>query len=299
MSNTDREKENYEIRLNDLLQLSEIELKNTKVRLVTKSGHQKDANGGRLVSAREVYDESRSSNLVKDLYWNYKRKVFKAGERVIGLARLGNHVADKDHWLLFHIGTVTRDLDKKDDIGYEHEDCEQYAKFINRVIVSFHNRGTGAASLVRKAEKAFLDELVVFKVEPGEFKDDAFPGYAYVRESWNGLKTKLTYTTWQTALENQKAVYLITDKSNGKQYVGSATGQDRLLQRWQAYTSNRPDGGNVDLKGLGDKYIRQNFQYSILECFPTSIPDEIILERESWWKDSLLTRDNNFGYNEN
>lgn len=245
-----------------------------------------------------VYAGNGGRNLLHDLYWNYSRKVFKTGERVIGLARIGDHVADKDRWLLFHIGIVTGDLGKKNAPSYMYEDCKQYAKFINRVIVTFHNRGTGAASLVRKAEKAFLDELVVFKVEPGEFKDDAFPGYAYVRESWDGLKIKLTYITWQTALQNQKAVYLITDKSNSKQYVGSATGQDRLLQRWQAYTSNQPDGGNVGLMKLGADYIRRNFQYSILECFPTSVPDEIILERESWWKATLCTR-GVLGYNIN
>lgn len=299
MRDTTPELASHEIRLNDLLQLSENELKATKIRLITKSGNQKYANVGQLTAPMAVYDESRSTGLLNDLYWNYSRnKVFKIGETVIGLARIGDRASDRDHWLLFHVGTVTKDLDMKDAVGYEYKDCKKHAKFINRVIVTFHNEGRGAAALVRKAQRPFIDQLVIFKVEPGEFKDDAFPGYTRVRESWPHLKIKLMYDAWKTALQNQKAVYLITDKSNGKQYVGSATGQDRLLQRWLTYTSDQPDGGNVDLRVLGSDHIRRNFQYSILECFPTSVPDEIILERESWWKDTLCTRDG-LGYNHN
>ena len=50
---------------------------------------------------------------------------------------------------------------------------------------------------------------------------------------------------WLDALRNQKAVYLITDTSNGKMYVGSATAQyGMLLQRWTNYIDNG-HGGNV------------------------------------------------------
>lgn len=89
--------------------------------------------------------------------------------------------------------------------------------------------------------------------------------------------------------------------SNGKLYVGSATGQsEMLLQRWKNYVENG-HGGNKELKDLveheGFNYVKQNFQYSILEHFNSKVDDNYILERESWWKDTLQSR--TFGYNAN
>ena len=106
---------------------------------------------------------------------------------------------------------------------------------------------------------------------------------------------------WIAALENQKAVYLITDRSNGKLYVGSATSnKGMLLQRWKSYIANG-HGGNKELVELvkkeGIDYIKKHFQYSILENYNSKVDDHEILERESWWKETLQTR--NFGYNRN
>ena len=102
---------------------------------------------------------------------------------------------------------------------------------------------------------------------------------------------------WIGALQNQKAVYLITDKSNGKLYVGSATGDNgMLLQRWTNYVENG-HGGNVELKKLDFDYIKKNFQYSILENFNSKVSDEYILKREAWWKHTLDSMKH--GYNDN
>lgn len=71
-----------------------------------------------------------------------------------------------------------------------------------------------------------------------------------------------------------------------------------LLQRWKSYIFDG-HGGNKELKILvaekGFDYIKQNFQYSILENYNSKVDDHVILERESWWKETLQTRV--FGYN--
>lgn len=103
------------------------------------------------------------------------------------------------------------------------------------------------------------------------------------------------------ALQNQKAVYLITDRSNGKLYVGSATSDNgMLLQRWENHIDSG-HGGNKELIELVNKegidYIKRNFQYSVLENYNAKVDDSVILERESWWKETLQSR--KFGYNAN
>ena len=96
-------------------------------------------------------------------------------------------------------------------------------------------------------------------------------------------------------------MYLITDTKNGKHYVGSATSESgMLLSRWRAYISSG-HGGNKELITLveskGFDYVKQYFQYSILENYNSREDDKKILERESWWKEALKSRE--FGYNAN
>ena len=94
---------------------------------------------------------------------------------------------------------------------------------------------------------------------------------------------------------------MITDLCEGKQYVGSATGENgMLLQRWSNYIENG-HGGNKKLKEIveqkGFDYIKQNFQYSILENYNARTDKNLILNRESYWKRVLGTRA--FGLNSN
>ena len=87
---------------------------------------------------------------------------------------------------------------------------------------------------------------------------------------------------------------------NGKLYIGSAYGNDCLLNRWSSYVNNLT-GENVELKKVleekGEKYIQTNFKYSILEIFDTKTKQEYILERESYWKKVFETK--KFGMNKN
>lgn len=63
------------------------------------------------------------------------------------------------------------------------------------------------------------------------------------------LKDNLTYADWHTALSSVRAIYLIVDRTDGKQYVGSAYGEDGLLQRWSMYI-NTKHGHNKKIKEL-------------------------------------------------
>ncbi len=149
--------------------------------------------------------------------------------------------------------------------------------------------------MVRLANSV-IDECEVAQILPDIFDNDIFPGYDKVNISWNELSRVIEKDTWKTALQNQKGVYLITDISNGKKYVGSAYGANMILGRWQSYVRNG-NGGNIGLKVWDFNYVKNNFRYSILDIFKSTIDDQTIIERESWWKEVLQSRE--FGYNEN
>jgi hypothetical protein len=100
-------------------------------------------------------------------------------------------------------------------------------------------------------------------------------------------------------LSNVKGIYIIVDTLTGKQYVGSAYGDECIWQRWSNYAKDG-HGGNVELKELlkanGEEY-KYNFKYSILEVCNMNLGNEYIISRETHWKEVLLTR--TFGLNKN
>lgn len=230
--------------------------------------------------------------LMKGQFYNYsKNRSFYEGNIAIGLARI-----EGDKWLLFDISRITKDLDIKGGVGYEHETLNEYKKYFGRIIVKYHNT---SQNMIRWAEN-LIDDLEVLEILPESFNDDDFPGYENVDLSFGDLKRVVDRKDWKTALENQKGVYLIVDKMNGKKYVGSAYGENMILGRWKNYLDNG-HGGNIELRKLieenGFDYVKNNFRYSILDIHKSTTDDKIIIHRESRWKKVLKSKE--FGYNAN
>lgn len=198
----------------------------------------------------------------------------------------------KDEWLFAGIyqSLSVKKIDKGCYI-YETKLLDVANEFIGRAIFVFKKKFRNSYPCLEK----YIDNINLLEITR-ETAKQIFPGYDQVNVSWKDLANCIESDSWKTALENQKGVYLITDKSNGKHYVGSAYGQDMILGRWRNYVQNG-HGGNKDLKALGFDYIKENFQYSILEIFKSTTDDNTIIDRESWWKEVLMTRD--FGYNKN
>jgi len=184
-------------------------------------------------------------------------------------------------------------------INYTGTPIKEYESFFGRIIIKFHKTFQPQTVYFN----TIGDELEVCQILPSVFDGDDFIGYDKVKLSYSQLQKIINQRKkdWVSALESQKAVYLITDTNNGKLYVGSATSDNgMLLKRWKEYVETG-HGGNKNLIQLvnekGMDYIQNYFQYSILENYNSTISDEIILERESWWKEVLKTRI--FGYNAN
>ena len=181
---------------------------------------------------------------------------------------------------------------------YDTELIEEGKEFIGKLVVGFDlkEESPSAARQRYRYLESLLDKMEVLELKREKVKVE-FPGYDNVNVTWRELESLIETPAWKTALENQKAVYLIVDTKTGKKYVGSAYGDNMLLGRWRNYIANG-HGGNKLLKPLDFEYIKENFKYSILEIFKSSVDDEIIRNRESFWKEVLLTR-TEFGYNDN
>lgn len=180
---------------------------------------------------------------------------------------------------------------------YDTTLIENQKDLIGRVIIKYKKLFRQSYPLL---ETCFA-ELIVGEILDKPSMIDEFPGYNNVNIDYEVLKTIVNTqeSTWKNALSIMKGIYLITDKSNGKHYVGSATGEDRLWNRWSNYVNNG-HGNNTSLREIIENNsieYAKNFKFSILEIAGMNIAEDLILQREAFWKEILLSKE--FGYNNN
>ena len=148
----------------------------------------------------------------------------------------------------------------------------------------------------------YIHQFTLVEILAASYRGESFPGYEHLNHDFSLLESifKAEQSDWKAALSSVKGVYLISDKRTGKQYIGSAYGDNGVWSRWACYIGTG-HGWSDELTALitekSIQYARNNFRFSLLEIMPMGTVDATILKRESHWKHALLTR--KFGYNDN
>ena len=191
-----------------------------------------------------------------------------------------------------------------DEVGYELTLMDDYKEYRKRLIVKL--KKPIGRDLYNRLYKNIQDTLEpeVYEIAPNT-KLGHFPGYQNVTLSHPQMQQIISRNepSWKQALMNVKGVYVITDLSNGKLYIGSASGNtDGIWQRWSDYANiENLTGGNKLLNEIkldkGKDYIINNFQYSILEIFDTKTKVDTIINRENYWKNVFCTRKHGMNFN--
>ncbi len=180
-------------------------------------------------------------------------------------------------------------------VFYQMEKLGVFPELINRLVIDW---GTSTRSWCQRGETK--KEIIEIRPAISEIR---FRGYDNVILSYEALQ-KIVYNSelyeeWEDKLSAVAGVYLITDTKTGKQYVGSASGEEGgIWGRWSEYARTK-HGGNKKLRLLveQDGEYCKNFQYSILEVFPIKRERAEVLKSEQLYKKKLQTI--LFGLNDN
>lgn len=173
----------------------------------------------------------------------------------------------------------------------EHIDCLK--EYENRLVIDW-GKSTRAWHQKGSIEKSIIS------IQPNEKK--VFVGFENLVLTYDELKTIFDNSavddTWQTALSSVYAVYLIVDLVSGKQYVGSAYGQDGLWGRWSTYVATHHGGNKKMIDLLKDDPERYHqLQFSVLQILPKTVVDSEVINVEQLYKEKLKTI--KFGLNDN
>ena len=281
-----------ELLLKDVLNLTPDEIKNGKIELNTTAGTGAEYFVDRWLRCDMAEKESGITNCS---YWGWaasNKRNFYPGQPVFSFIQIGY-----DEWLFISAAVIKS---VPENSRAEVEPIEKYKPFFGRVIVN-HKRNSSYGGYVFKIENR-LPAIVVKEILPCMYSGEKFEGYDRVHLPYARLKDVFAgriLPTYYEALKKVTGVYCLTDTSNGKLYIGSATGTEGVAQRWGNYLSSK-HGGNVKLRRLydekGDEYFEQYFTYTLLEYFGLSYDPEKVKNREQYWKKCFDTIKN--GYND-
>lgn len=204
---------------------------------------------------------------------------------------------ESNTWLFAGVYRSISSVWNEDHYDYLTQKVELFEPYSGRLKVTFNRPGRQAYLIAEN----WITSITISELTSKKLVIESFKGYQNTKLSKAHLDIIVSQqvSDWKSALSSVSGVYLITDLASGKLYVGSATGDGGIWQRWNDY-SFTAHGGNKQLYLLlrekGIEYS-SNFQYSILEIADTHKTKDEILSRESYWKDVLGSK--KFGYNDN
>lgn len=189
-------------------------------------------------------------------------------------------------------GLLEKDTPRADmDRELEAGSCDVYDLTLDQRFSDLDGKlyiewGPGKRSWIQRADR---QDKPITELRT-EFKEPDFPGYLHFLSPLSKLD-RLPHG-WIAALQACKGVYLLTCPKTKEQYVGSATGEQGLWGRWQAYIQTG-HGGNIALKSRDPS----DYQVSILEVAGTAATNDDIIQMEMQWKSKLQSRE--MGLNKN
>ena len=206
---------------------------------------------------------------------------------------------ENDIWLFGGIFEVLKRDRENYSHSYEVKLVKSSENYIGRLKVLL-KRPARARSV--KLEN-YYNTIIVAELLNEKYAGEEFCGYENINHDFQILESifKAQKPDWKAALINIKGVYLISDKSNGKRYVGSAYGDSGIWSRWKCYLGTGhgwSDALTQLIKREGVEYARKNFKFVLLEYRSMKVDDKVIIERENYWKEVLQTR-GIYGYNNN
>ncbi len=201
-------------------------------------------------------------------------------------------------WLFGGIYEVVGRRPENHAMSYDVARCPDHDGVVGRLQIQFPRPGRAKALRLEEHRDALLVSSLLAEPYAGE----PFPGHENISHDLAALH--LVYREqrpdWKSALETAKGVYLVVDKSDGRKYVGSASGEYGLWARWGSYVWTGHAGNDALTQLIAERgmsHALENFRLVLLEYFPARTDDAHVLRREAFWKEALLTR--KFGYNLN
>ena len=301
--------------LNDLISIDELSIKHNNKRIMARFNTDWKDTDNKLHSYLDMYlnNPELFKNTANTIYSG--KRMTRESERDVVLQFV--KIEDPDLWLL----AQAVDVQKKEGHTFtdpifnygniwsaNYNNVRELQKFVNVLVVKWKN----GPQQTRYVNPEKVKNIPIYEILPKSYRERTldFPGFNEISINYTDLKNTIDLPEWKQPLSNIYGVYLITDTQTGSLYVGSAYGENGVYGRWSTYLQSGYDKDENE-SGIypnkrfqkvvtenGLDYVKDNFQYSLLEIFPkTEIGKSNALNRENYWKRVFDSRVH--GYNAN
>ncbi len=235
---------------------------------------------------REEYRQALKDKETLHEYQRHQgRDVFSDCEYLVSFVGL-----ERSHSLFFGIFKVKRCEKRVRGNGkmgywYDLEQVNAFNALVDRLVIDWGDSARAWVQLYPKQSKAVVEILPCGYV-------GTFPGLLDFVLEFDELKKLVenpeSNHEWKHHLSAVNGIYLILDGKTGKQYIGSAYGDQGIWGRWSSYAASH-HGGNVELKKLieADPEHYRHFRFSVLQTLPSNTSPRESIEAESLYKQKL------------
>lgn len=189
------------------------------------------------------------------------------------------HIAD-----LVALGMTLAGPDAPPETRFDLEPLPTFEDWIGRLLVTWPVRGINW--WIRAHNHAFP---ILALTEESRFAQP-LPPWSEMTLGWRDLP--LLPPSWRLTMAQWRGVYFIFDEAQGRGYVGAASGEENILQRWGDYARDG-HGGDVRLRTCRPEDLR----FSILQLTAQDTPRAAVEALEASWKVRLHTRDHGLNGN--
>lgn len=281
-----------DLMLNHILCLKEKEIENSKIELNMTAGRGGESQLDKWIIS-DVDSKSNGKNSCSYWGWYGEKRNFSEGQLVFSFIKICG-----DEWLFISAAKILN-IPKNGCANVEI--LEKFTPLFGRMIIKYKKGNTFSRYVFNL--KTILHKILVKEILPCQYNGEQFEGYDKVHLEYKKLKDIFDgkiMPTYYEALRKIIGIYCLTDRNTGKLYIGSASGEGGVAQRWGNYLESK-HGGNKKLitlhKEKGDEYFKKNFTFTLIEYFGLSYDHEKLIEREQYWKNCFNTIEN--GYNDN
>lgn len=242
--------------------------------------------GKRVKLVRHKDRRAEYSEIVKnraallDYQRQQSRDVFEACDYIVSFIGL-----DRGRSLFFGVFKVNGCKFDKNEYWYDLEQVGEFNDLVDRLVIDWGNNPRVWLQWHQNHEKGVVEILPQGYI-------GSFPGLLDFVLEFDDLKKLIENPaanhSWKHHLAAVNGVYLILDSFSGKQYIGSAYGDQGIWGRWSSYVGTG-HGNNRELKKLTDvdPDYHRHFRFSVLQSLPSNVSAREIIEVESLYKNKL------------
>lgn len=171
---------------------------------------------------------------------------------------------------------------------YDLTPVPEFECFVDRLVIDWGNNAIAWHQWYNTQDKEVIELL------PHGYIGN-FPGLLDFVLEFDELRTLVQNPDanhdWRHHLSAVNGVYLILDSKTGRQYIGSACGNEGIWQRWCNYAATGT-GGNKELVALhqNDPLYHRYFRFSVLQSLPSNVTPREIVTIENLYKQKLGSR---------